>query len=219
MGNWLWGAEAIPKQTKDEVVQSNLKAYIKSLKCDFTVLTARVSTLTDDLTKHRETHGITPELKIMFNERLSVSRQSQSILHAITAVTEQLHSLYQQNLNQQTTSLLRQSAMIMLKSQNNINSDKTLDIMDNFHSAKEEKFELAQNMYAAVQSDEVDTESTTDAWNAFIGVPSVEPKKAPDVVETPVLPSAPSDELLSTPVAIVDPLPTSGISQTSVPFM
>lgn len=211
MGNWLWGAaEIIPKQTKDEVVQENLKAYIKSLKCDFTVLTARTTTLTVELEAHRKEHGITPELKIMFNERLSVSRQSQSILHAITAVTEQLHSLYQQNLNQQTTALLRQSAMIMLKTQNNINPDKTLDIMDNFHSAKEEKFELAQNMYAAVQHDELDTDGTNDAWNEFIGVQSTETEPVPIV---PILPKTPATPPMPLPVQ-PNPLPTDGICQT-----
>ena len=211
MGNWLWGAaEIIPKQTKDEVVQENLKAYIKSLKCDFTVLAARTTTLTVELEAHRKEHGITPELKIMFNERLSVSRQSQSILHAITAVTEQLHSLYQQNLNQQTTALLRQSAMIMLKTQNNINPDKTLDIMDNFHTAKEEKFELAQNMYAAVQHDELDTDSTNDAWNEFIGIQSTEAEPVPVVA---ILPNTPATPPMPLPVQ-PNPLPTDGICQT-----
>lgn len=175
MGNWLsmWSAEVIPKtKPKDEVVRDKLQEYVKGLKMDLKCITLQLAATENAFKECHAKFGITTELHNLHIERCASQKQQQSVQAAITAVTEQLNTLYQQNLNHNTMVLMRESAMVMLKtSQSGVNPDKTLSVMDDYNDSIEERSELAAHMFAAVKqpnTPENVNQAYDESWENFV---------------------------------------------------
>lgn len=216
MGAWLsWLANADEEPlTKDEKVQQKLMDYIKRLKADLHVCESSYKVLEAQFETCKAQHGIGSKLRACFNERQTVKKQTLAVQASITAVSEQLNTLYQQNLNHETMLLMRESAMIMLKTgQKGMNPDKTLNIMDDFNSTVEEKTELAAHMFAAVKDSVHAPQPYDESWDSFVaeqtgnaGGQAPTPTVKPDLLSVPVaVPAAAltvKPDLPSVPVAV-----------------
>jgi len=210
MGNWLSSftsasPNSVPAITPDETVVNKLNLYVKSLNADMIILSKKNNDLAQTFVSVKEMHGVGPELRSVFNEQNMIGKQRTAVQTAIQAVSEQLNTLYQQNLNHQTMLLMRESAMVMLKtSQSGMNPDKTLAVMDDYNDTIEERSELAAHMFAAVKSDAAvaatEDPSTDASWDAYIAsqlpvdnnsqTPSAPPLSTADLPTAPVLASA-----------------------------
>lgn len=175
MGNWisLWSTDVLTKpKPKDEVVRDKLQDYVKGLKMDLKCITLQLAETEKAFNECHANFGITTELHNLHIERCASQKQQQSVQAAITAVTEQLNTLYQQNLNHNTMVLMRESAMVMLKtSQSGVNPDKTLSVMDDYNDSIEEKSELAAHMFAAVKqtnAPEHVNPAYDESWETFV---------------------------------------------------
>lgn len=216
MGGWLSAlfdtSNNSTPLSPDEGVVDKLNVYVKSLNADMIILSKKHADLAATFANVKESHGIGPELRSVFNEQAMIAKQRTAVQTAIQAVSEQLNTLYQQNLNHQTMMLMRESAMVMLKtSQSGMNPDKTLAVMDDYNDTIEERSELAAHMFAAVKSDaapNVADEASTDAsWKAYLD------SQAPSDPLSPAPPTPPSN-LPTVPVA-----PLNGVDPCAPAFM
>tara|TARA_B110000902_G_scaffold267235_2_gene359369 strand:- start:2170 stop:2847 length:678 start_codon:yes stop_codon:yes gene_type:complete len=194
MGNWvsLWSTDVLAKpKPKDEVVRDKLQDYVKGLKMDLKCITLQLAETERAFNECHATFGITTDLHNLHIERCASQKQQQSVQAAITAVTEQLNTLYQQNLNHNTMVLMRESAMVMLKtSQSGVNPDKTLSVMDDYNDSIEEKSELAAHMFAAVKQTNVPEHAIPaydESWDTFVkqNTPDQQPAPAQNDQDNP----------------------------------